>query len=240
MSGLPKVPSTAAPSENRPTAADLATAGQIPIFDAAGRELPFHALYEVKKTEDDGTVIESSSITMVVFIRHFYCSTCQAYISALTESITPQSLTISVPRKKIFVVGCGSHTLIKNYISETRCPFPIYAEPTQRLHTILGMSRTLAIGEKPKYLEGKGVLGMVKKGVAQGLTWGGAFKGGDIQQVGGEFLFVDGDCVWCHRMKTTRDHTEIGEFRKAIGIDDAHGTPNIIGDRSTFFDSPSP
>lgn len=47
-------------------------------------------------------------------------------------------------------------------------------------------------------------------------------KGGDSWQVGGEFLFVkkgeNWEVEWCHRMKTTRDHTEMGELKKVLGV----------------------
>lgn len=47
-----------------------------------------------------------------------------------------------------------------------------------------------------------------------------ALKGGDFKQVGGEFLFENGQCTWAHRMRTTRDHTEIVETRKLLGLDE--------------------
>lgn len=46
-----------------------------------------------------------------------------------------------------------------------------------------------------------------------------ALKGGDFKQVGGEFLFENGECTWAHRMRTTRDHTEITKTRKMLGLD---------------------
>ena len=73
-------------------------------------------------------------------------------------------------------------------------------------------------GKKPRY-EREHFLSILKKSVVQNCTWGGPMKGGDIQQVGGEFIFVGGVCIWCHRMKTTRDHTELDELRKVLGLD---------------------
>ena len=46
-----------------------------------------------------------------------------------------------------------------------------------------------------------------------------ALKGGDFKQVGGEFLFENGECTWAHRMKTTRGHAEVSEIRNLIGLD---------------------
>lgn len=46
-------------------------------------------------------------------------------------------------------------------------------------------------------------------------------SGGDFRQVGGEFVFENGRVAWCHRMKNTRDHAEIPEVRKQLGLDGA-------------------
>lgn len=44
-------------------------------------------------------------------------------------------------------------------------------------------------------------------------------RGGDFRQVGGEFLFENGKVTWCHRMRNTRDHAEIPDLRKHLGLD---------------------
>lgn len=46
-----------------------------------------------------------------------------------------------------------------------------------------------------------------------------AFKGGDYWQVGGEFIFEKGEAKWCHRMSNTRDHAEVPQIRKELGLD---------------------
>lgn len=59
--------------------------------------------------------------------------------------------------------------------------------------------------------------------------------GGDWMQVGGEFLFVrekeTGDeewrCEWAHRMRTTRDHAEVGELKKLLGIQGGEAEKNM-------------
>ena len=45
-------------------------------------------------------------------------------------------------------------------------------------------------------------------------------RAGPISQVGGEFLFENGQLVWCHRMKGMRTHTELKTLRKILKIDD--------------------
>jgi hypothetical protein len=134
------------------------------------------------------------------------------------------------------------------YAEATNCPFPIYADPTCRLYATLGMTRTLALGPRPEYMR-KGMLYSMARSVVQGLKQlkgGLAAKAGDLQQVGGEFLFepvagvaddataasrlstpasseADGiseekRVTWCHRMRNTRDHAEIPELREVLGF----------------------
>jgi hypothetical protein len=45
-------------------------------------------------------------------------------------------------------------------------------------------------------------------------------KGGNIFQIGGEFLFEEGEVVWCHRMKNYRNHAEVDVIRRVLELDD--------------------
>jgi hypothetical protein len=160
----------------------------------------------------------------------------------LAAAIPPSSLPSGT---SIRIVGCGSHTLIPSYIEQTNCPYPIFADPSKKLYNLLGMARTLSLGNKdPEYIRHTLVAGMVKS-IAQGLKRigsGDILQAGDIKQVGGEFLFeVTGgdvrlskskaaneslkrvDVTWCHRMKNTRDHAELPDLKKALGLNEADG-----------------
>ena len=108
------------------------------------------------------------------------------------------------------------------YTKETACPYPIYADPSKKLYNVFGMTRTLSLGNKsPEYMQ-YSVPSAIIRAIYQGLRAGrDALKGGDYFQVGGEFLFDDGEVTWCHRMKNTRDHSEIPVMRKVIGLDGA-------------------
>jgi hypothetical protein len=77
------------------------------------------------------------------------------------------------------------------YQSETSCPFPIYADPTKKLYSALGMLRTLNLGERPEYQRRELFTIMAASFVQsiKNLKGGLVLKGGDYQQVGGEFLF---------------------------------------------------
>lgn len=45
-------------------------------------------------------------------------------------------------------------------------------------------------------------------------------KGGNLLWVGGEFMFRDGEVVWCKRMKTYRGHSEIDVIQRLLGVED--------------------
>lgn len=133
------------------------------------------------------------------------------------------------------------------YTDATSCPFPIYTDPSRRLFDALGMVKTLALGSRPAYLR-QSMAASVAASLVQGLkqvTTGLAMRSGDHRQVGGEFLFEPVDLEspvpevsegsvkedgteygaeekrvgWCHRMRTTRDHTEIPVLKKLLGME---------------------
>lgn len=173
---------------------------------------------------------------------------CQDYLRTLCESITPDALLRLPISTSIVVIGCGDPALIRMYTDATSCPFPIYTDPSRKLFDNLGMVKTLALGSRPSYLR-QSMAASVATSLLQGLkqvTTGLAMRSGDHRQVGGEFLFEPMDLEspvpevsdgrekeehgaqygaeekrvgWCHRMKTTRDHTEIPELRKILGME---------------------
>jgi AhpC/TSA antioxidant enzyme len=104
------------------------------------------------------------------------------------------------------------------YEKTTSCPFPIFADPSRKIYDLLGMTSTLKMGPKPEYIKSHTFMDMVKSAaqlVGQGRD---GMKGGDFKQVGGEFLFVDGNVEFVHRMRNTRDHSEISELRTVLGM----------------------
>ena len=83
------------------------------------------------------------------------------------------------------------------------------------------MTRTLDLGpSRPDYMQ-RSLLSVMASSFLQSIKAGtNIFNGGDYWQVGGEFLFEDGQVKWCHRMKNTRDHAEVTELRQRLGLDD--------------------
>ncbi|KAF2122693.1 AhpC/TSA antioxidant enzyme-domain-containing protein [Lophiotrema nucula] len=209
---------------------DLDFAGNVDVND----ELPDE---KTMKKVDDTLVLDANRVSrpfsdlyrgpgvaprqLIIFIRHFFCGNCQEYLRTLSSSITPESLLKLDAPASITVVGCGEPELIDMYAKETNCPFPIYAEPTRRLYDLLGMTKTWDLGPKPNYIHSNIIITSLQS-IGQSLKTGSkALKGGDFKQVGGEFLFEDGKCTWVHRMRNTRDHCEVTDVRRMLGLDDA-------------------
>ncbi|KAH0566535.1 hypothetical protein GP486_000076 [Trichoglossum hirsutum] len=200
----------AAVSDDVPTKDVLDRAAGLTVLNADGSSRSFGSLYS-----EGGAACR----VLIIFVRHFFCGNCQAFIHTLSSSIDPASLlSLSVPTS-IAIVGCGRPELIPMYVEATKCPFPVYADPSRKLYDQLGMLRTLSLGSrKPDYMRNS-ILSGILRSMIQSLRSGtGAVKGGDLKQVGGEFMFEDGKVAWCHRMKNTRDHSEIPELRRVLGL----------------------
>lgn len=141
-------------------------------------------------------------------------------MKTLSSLFTPEFLLELEPSTQIVVIGHGQPDLIPFYLKETNCPFPIFADPTKKLYHLLGMTRTLNMGSKaPDYMHDSVVVNAVKSIFQEFRAGRNMLKGGDIYQVGGEFLFEDGKVTWCHRMRNTRDHAEVSELKAVLGLD---------------------
>jgi len=130
--------------------------------------------------------------------------------------------------------------MIPHYLKTTNCPYKLYADPTKGVYSALGMGKTLDLGSrKPEYIQ-QAAWKSVVSSVWQGVSWkhgGFATKGGDFWQVGGEWLFQKvvekggedpsgsgeekWEVKWYHRMQNTRDHAELPEIRRVLGLDAA-------------------
>lgn len=137
---------------------------------------------------------------------------CQEYLRTFAESITPDALLGLPVSTFVVVIGCGDPALIDMYVEATKCPFPIYTDPTRALFDELGMVKTLAMGAKPAYMR-KSMTRSVIASIGQAMRAvpsGMALKSGDQRQVGGEFLFEPLDLV-------TPINTPQDEQVKALG-----------------------
>ncbi|KAK5005392.1 hypothetical protein LTR28_007771 [Elasticomyces elasticus] len=202
-------------SDSLPTASTLVEAGEIPIFDADGKGRPFKSLYS-----GDTAIGERQ---LILFVRHFYCGACQSYLKALTDSIDRATYFSMPTPTSITIIGCGSPRMIPYYRSTTGTPFTIYADPSRALYKALHMSWSLNIGpSRPDYMKDISppawLAGQVKQIARNEAAL--KFRGGNWLQIGGEFLFQDGEVRWCHRMRNYRDHTEVRVLRRVLEIDE--------------------
>ncbi|CAK1356545.1 hypothetical protein CB0940_12151 [Cercospora beticola] len=212
----------AAVSDECPDRATLAAVHDIPIYNAEGKGMPFGSLY------DPATATHQRQL--IIFVRHFYCGACQAYLQALTESISMREyFSIPIPTS-IIVIGCGKPDLIAHYKKFTNCPFPMFADPSRMLFRKLGMNISFNIGSsRPEYMQdispvawANGQVKQIKQslGDPEGIRKRDVIRGGNPFQIGGEFLFEDGQAIWCHRMKNYRNHAEVKVLRKLLELDE--------------------
>ncbi|KAJ4406936.1 hypothetical protein N0V82_010037 [Gnomoniopsis sp. IMI 355080] len=156
--------------------------GDYIVLDRHGKTHTFKSLYTGRNV---------ARRVLIIFVRHFFCGNCQEYLRSLSASINAEALLGLPISTFIAVIGCGDPALIDMYASETDCPYPIYADPTRKLYQELGMVKTLALGQRPAYMNKsllKSSLDSIVQGVKQ-IKSGLAIKGGDQRQIGGEFLF---------------------------------------------------
>lgn len=128
--------------------------------------------------------------------------------------------TMAIPTS-IVVIGCGSPELIRQYKATTQCPFPIFADPSRKIYRHLGMSWSLKIGHKrPDYFKNTVETTWLFEQFRQMAATKGRkkWKSGNWLQIGGEFLFENGQVVWCHRMKNYRNHAEIETLKRVLEI----------------------
>ncbi|KAK7397522.1 hypothetical protein QQX98_013117 [Neonectria punicea] len=185
------------------------------VLDRHGKTHPFKSLYIGSNV---------ARRVLIIFVRHFFCGetdrnglqNCQEFLRSLSEAITPDAL-IGLPVSTfIAVIGCGDPALIDMYVSETKCPFPVYTDPTRSLFQALDMTNTLAMGTKPAYMR-KSMTRSIMESVVQGIKQiptGNALKSGDQRQVGGEFLFEPRDLVTPVSTPREEKTKQVGAFEE--------------------------
>ncbi|RMD43196.1 hypothetical protein DV735_g1904, partial [Chaetothyriales sp. CBS 134920] len=199
---------------------------------------------------------------LVILIRHFYCTNCQEYIRQMSKSLRRDSLASR--DTSVIIIGCGEPTLIAWYVKLTQSAYPIYVDPNTRLYKLLGTHRTVSRGtRRPSYVQHslfmESVMSLVQ-GIKR-LAVGDVRRAGNLRVNGGEFLFwrdggsggsggakvnqqqpqpqyADWKIWWCHRMRNTRDHTEIDELRETMGLSsggDSHYAIKHNGNGTTHY-----
>ncbi|KZP31752.1 hypothetical protein FIBSPDRAFT_724158, partial [Athelia psychrophila] len=193
-----------------PSPTQIREAAWLQVTDQNGTRIPFGDLFMGQKT-------------VVVFIRHFWCPLCQDYMFSLTRLVEPAMLKKA--GVKLVVISNGSHGMIRAYRKIFRTSFALYTDPTLKVYNTLGMTlRTLDAGpesQRGAYVR-HGLVGGITMVVVNAVKVGMPVwkEGGDIEQLGGEFVMGPGlQCTFAHRMRTTRAHAPIQRVLGAAGID---------------------
>jgi hypothetical protein len=192
-----------------PTSDTVSKIATLPITKEDGTQIPFSSLYA-------GPDVNPGTKHLIIFVRHFYCGSCQSYV----ETLSRNNPAFEKHNIAITIIGNGAPSEIAPYRSRTAISFPIYTDPKRELYAALGMTVTLSAGEaQPEYIPGSMLANALKStwnAVTSPAVWRG--RAGNFAQNGGELLFVSGELKWCHRMRNTRDHAEIGELMEVCDI----------------------
>lgn len=183
-----------------PARTQMEYVAELELFDASGARVRFGDLL--------------SQRTLVLFIRHWYSSSCAQYIRDVSRSITDDVLMSN--ETQVIIVGHGSPSMISGYSKHLSCPFPIYTDPTRKLQDALGI---LAAPLFPR--DGPGRERFMCRlhrafDMFVAATKMSSFRGGDRRQLGGEFIMTETSCTFARRMRLIGDHTPISEIRKAV------------------------
>lgn len=193
-----------------PTAEQLSAANTAHVLDSNNDRIAFSSLLDRAKQNDLPLVL--------IFTRHFHCGMCKVFVRALSHSNT---LTDS-SRVSLVVVGPGQPQGVEHYKQQVgNPPFEFYADPQLELYHALGVTRrSLELGSSKDKIGShyqtsvlQNLVGSVAETVKSGSL---ALKGGDFKQLGGEFVWdKEGEAVLAHRMRHTRDHTEVAVLERA-------------------------
>ncbi|KDR78953.1 hypothetical protein GALMADRAFT_33093, partial [Galerina marginata CBS 339.88] len=190
-------------------------------------------------TGEDGTPVSFGSLfattrTIVVFIRHFWCPLCQDYMMSLKSIVRPEMLSawpvgddkdaqdLKARLVNFVVISNGSYGMIHKYKQMFGLPFKVYTDPELAIYKALGMGRDEHTGGKFGGYVKHGLMGGIAMVIVRAIKVGMPVweKGGDIGQLGGEFIFGPGlTCSFAHRMQNTKGHAPIEDVLAAAGID---------------------
>ncbi|KAH8701330.1 hypothetical protein GQ44DRAFT_831937 [Phaeosphaeriaceae sp. PMI808] len=186
---------------------EVAQVLSIEVLDREGKAAPLGDLAKGKRT-------------VLIFTRHFWCTNCQLYVKAIAEAVPRSSLPSDT---QVLVIGNGGYQPIDAYAAGSSSMYPIYTDPTCRLHEILKFNYSFKEGssgdEKRDYMrDAGGTLSRTWtaiKGAVQNLQHTNYI--GPKSLNGGEVvLSADGKCEYIYRMQNTVDHTSISDLAKII------------------------
>ncbi|XP_074219141.1 peroxiredoxin-like 2C isoform X1 [Camelus bactrianus] len=205
------VPSGA--ESGQPLAAAVA---ELPVLDAAGRRVPFGALFQERRA-------------VVVFVRHFLCYICKEYVEDLAK--IPKSF-LQEANVTLIVIGQSSYHHIEPFCKLTGYSHEIYVDPEREIYKRLGMKRGEEIassGQSP-HIKSNILSGSVRS-LWRAVT-GPLFDfQGDPAQQGGTLILGPGNSIhFIHRDRNRLDHKPINSVLQLVGVPhvDFTGRPPVI------------
>ncbi len=117
----------------------------------------------------------------------------------------------------ITIIGLGNPGLIPAYRKHTGTPFPIFTDPSRRLHKLLGMGRALPLGKLRKQQAGGSSRRQLLEMRRENRAMRG--QGGSRLWMGGEFLIREGAVAWCNRMGSYRGHAGVDVVKRLLGVE---------------------
>ncbi|KAJ9659946.1 hypothetical protein H2198_002836 [Neophaeococcomyces mojaviensis] len=228
-------------SSNAQTPVNLKAAFKHQIYNAAAQPLQFGSLFTLPVDAKDERAPTPTTKTahdrlLVVFIRHFFCGFCQEYLRQLIKEPLLSPTNLALHKLRVVVIGCGAPSLINSYHAVTGMPtvWQIYTDPSTELYRLFDMHRTLSMGSRsPRYVQRSMTIAMLRS-IVQGvkrIPEGDVGGAGGLNINGGEFLFTfqdtqplgrpnfdDWRLSWCHRMRNSRDHTEVEDLLRVLDL----------------------
>jgi hypothetical protein len=188
------VPNQASVDDALPSADQLANATSFPLITESGVRVSLGSLLPR----------HTSSVLVVVFIRHFWCPVDQDYVQQIVDYFRSASQNNDGQHVELVIISNGPHTLITKYRQMFDMPMgvKVLTDPSLRVYEALGM-HALGDGCQETVLKSSSTSTSVSSHAKRGLLGGIATvvmralkvglpvgeKGGETRQLGGEFVF---------------------------------------------------
>ncbi|XP_060092394.1 peroxiredoxin-like 2C isoform X1 [Heteronotia binoei] len=211
----------AAPSEERPPVTrqisrqsqwlntadepvELRDASSLLVVDAAGKRIPFGALYEQQKT-------------IAVFLRHFLCYVCKEYVEDLGK--IPKEF-LQDANVRLVVIGQSSHHHIKPFCNLTGYPYEMFVDPEREIYRTLGMKRgeaSITSAQSP-HVKSNLLSGSIKSMWRAMASPAFDFQGDPAQQ-GGTLILGPGNKIhFVHLDRNRLGHAPINTVLQLAGV----------------------
>ena len=228
---LPKAPPAVQPEWALPTREQLTRAASLLVIAESGVRVSFGSLFADQRT----------IVIFIRHFWCPLCQDYMSSVRSFVRPDVLRSATAlgaeSASAAKLVIISNGSHAMISKYKQIFRMPFEMYTDPTLSVYNTLGMARGRegdypagfpmpeASLKKPAGTEKQSKIrngGYIKHGTMGGIVmvlvraikvgmpvWE---KGGDVAQLGGEFVFGPGYVVVRHPDNVTLTLTQLDMF----------------------------